>query len=73
MTGELLLKAFLQGGPYAAAVGGWLAWWYERRQNAKLNEKLIQLATAQVAATVRQTDAIFANTKVMDRIIDRKE
>jgi hypothetical protein len=68
---ELLIKAMLDGGPYAIGIAGWFAWWYERRQNKEMGEQLLKLAKAQIEATVKHETAIRANTTVIDRLLAR--
>jgi len=72
MTGlELILRALAEGGQYTLALLGWAAWWYERRTNRETNGKLIELATAQIEASLKHEQAIANNTKLMERIMDR--
>lgn len=70
---ELIIKAIFQGGPYGVALLGWLAWWYERRQNKEQAERVLELATAQIEVSVKTEAAIEANTKLMERFIMRLE
>ena len=68
---DLLLAVVTKGGPYGLAAIGWLAWWYERRQNKESAQSMLELATAQIEATVKQEAALQANTKLMERFLDR--
>lgn len=68
---EILFKAIMEGGAFGVAALGWLAWWYERRANREASAKLIELATAQIDATLRHEGAISANTKLMERMLER--
>jgi len=61
----------MKGGPYAIGLIGWAAWWYERRINKENNERLIDLATAQIEATLKHESALAANTRLMERMLDR--
>lgn len=70
-AGELITKALLEGGPYGIALLGWAAWLWERRQHSETTDRLIELSTAQIEATVKHELAIGANTEVMRRLIDR--
>lgn len=66
---DLLIKSVLEGGPYAVSVLGWLAWVYERRQNKESTDRLLELATAQIEATVKNEAAVGANVKLMERLL----
>lgn len=67
----MLFRALSQGGPFALGIMGWSAWWYERRQNRDMATQLLGLATAQIEATVKHETAIHANTRIMERLLDR--
>ena len=69
--GDALYLILNEGGPFALGVMGWSAWWYERRQNKEMATAQLQLATAQIEATVKHQMAIHANTSVMERLLDR--
>lgn len=71
MIADLLVKAMTQGGPIALGVIGWIAWWYERRQNKQSTERLLELATAHIEATIKHEMAIQANTKLMEHFLKR--
>ncbi len=68
---DVLFRAMNEGGPFALGVLGWLAWWHERRQSKEMSSQLLQLATAQIEATVTHKTAIDANTRIMERLLDR--
>lgn len=68
---DLLIKAVTEGGPFALSVVFCYQWWSERRENKRLNSTLLDLATAQIEATVKQEAAIQVNTKLMERFMDR--
>lgn len=68
---DFIIKGVMQGGPYGLALLGWAAWWYERRQNKVNSEHLLELATAQIEATVKHGAAIEANTKLMERFLNK--
>ena len=63
-----MIKARLEGSPYALGAMGWAAWWWERRQNKENTQSMMGLVTAQTEAVVKNEAAIEANTKVMDRL-----
>lgn len=74
---DLIVKMLSSGSALAAIIAvviifaapGWLAWWYERRRTKELTDHVLELATAQTEATVKQGAAIEANTKVMERFL----
>ena len=74
---DLIVKMLSSGSALAAiiaivlifAVPGWVAWWYERRRTKELSDRVLDLATAQTEATVKQSASIEANTKVMERFL----
>lgn len=68
---DVLFDVFAKGGAYSIAVFGWLAWWYERRTNRENMEKLIELASAQIQAALKHEAALSANTRLMERMMDR--
>jgi hypothetical protein len=68
---ELFIECLTQGGYHAVGIAGWLAWLYERREHKELSTHLFDLATAQVESTVKHEGAIHANTRVMERFLDR--
>jgi hypothetical protein len=68
---DIIVTALMKGGPYAIGLIGWAAWWYERRINRENNDKLIELATAQIQATLKHETALAANTRLMERVIGR--
>ena len=64
---DLVVKALMEGGPYAVSLAGWLAWWYERRLNREHSTQMLALATAQVEAMVKHEAAISTNTRLLER------
>ena len=68
---DSIVQALLDGGLPALGMMGWAAWWYERRQNKDNADHLLKLATAQIEATVKHGVAIEANTKIMERWLER--
>lgn len=68
---DIIYRILNDGGPLAIGVIGWCAWWYERRQNKEMANAQLNLATAQIEATVKHETAIHANTRVMERLLDR--
>jgi hypothetical protein len=68
---HLIAKTVIEGGPYAVGIFGWIAWWYERKQNKENGDKLFGLATAQIQATVKHEEAIRANTRLMEHFLER--
>jgi len=68
---DLVVQMVVEGGPYALGVLGWLAWWYERRQNKENGDRLFGLATAQVETTVRHEGAIKSISKLMEHFLNR--
>lgn len=68
---DIIVTALMKGGPYAIALIGWAAWWYERRINKENGERIIELATAQIEATLKHETALAANTRLMERMVGR--
>ena len=65
---ELIIGALTEGGVAGVAVLGWVAWLLERRRSMKREDQVLELATAQVQATVETDAAIESNTKVLERL-----
>ena len=79
---DLIVKLLSSGSTLAVMVAiivliglpGWAAWWWERRRSAQREDKLLELATAQVQAVADNNASIDSNTKVLehlDRNIER--
>ena len=67
---DLMVKSLLEGGPYAISLAGWLAWWWERKTNKEINTRVIDLATAQVEATLRLETAMATNNRINERLLN---
>ena len=76
-TADLILKLLSSGDAVAGIAAivlilsapGWVAWWHERQENKESNERMFELATAQIEATTKQEAAIQAQSKLLERII----
>ena len=68
---DLAIRSLTEGGPYAISLAGWLAWFYERRQNKEHQDKMFELAQAQIEATIKHEAAIENNTRLAERLFSR--
>ena len=46
---DLIVKTIVEGGPYAISAVGRLAWWYERKLTKDNQDRMFDLAGAQIA------------------------
>lgn len=76
---DLIIKLLSDGGVVGTALAvmlvlaspGWAAWFWERRRSAQREDKLLELATAQVQAMTHHDALIDANTKVLEHLEQR--
>ena len=79
-TGNLIWDIVQTGGPASVAFFAIVAWWIERRDhraerdsNRELQQKVIDMAMAQVTQAAKSESAIIQLTDVMKRVDDRME
>lgn len=65
---DFISKVLQLGGPTAVSVFALLAWFFERKENKNLQEKLMQLSTACVTAMVKTEASVDSLTEAINRL-----
>lgn len=66
-----VVKTLLEGGPIALASLCMLAYFWERKKNDEAQEKLMELARAQIESTLKHEQSIKTNTEILKRFLDK--
>jgi hypothetical protein len=67
-----IAQVLSDGGPWAACALALAAWAWERRETKLLQKSILELATAQTEALVKQETALVSLREVLSAVLSRR-